>query len=259
MKPSFARHPFGAQSHWRIVDRALLLAIFVASCSNCQVQLNSMSRDSINKVKSKKRYSTMLSTQVLATDEFEYDSTGRLTKQTQYNGNKEMLIEYDVFRYDPAGRLIVKLGYHGNLYSPTGYNLQDSTEYFYVGTLLASEKTTYPMAHYADSCSYEYENQHLKRCSKYSRGRLESYTEYDYEDGQVKSETLHGPDELVHQTILHQRKDGLLSHSCYYNFRGILSRTIRYTYDIAGRVILESVEEELLYSNSTSYIMRYEY
>jgi hypothetical protein len=170
-----------------------------------------------------------------------------------------MLIEYDVFRYDPAGRLMFKFGYHSNRNSPTGFNLQDSTEYFYVGTLPASEKTTYPMAHYADSCSYEYENQHLKRCSKYSRGRLESYTEYDYEDGQVKSETLHGPDELVHQTILHQRKDGLLSHSCYYNFRGILSRTIRYTHDIAGRVILESVEEELLYSNSTSYIMRYEY
>ena len=241
------------------MKRAFLLVMIFALCSNSQGQGNPISQNSIGKVKSKKRLASVQSTRVLDTDEFEYDSTGRLMKQMQYMGDKEMVIQYDIFKYDPGGRLMFKLGYHANLNSPTGFDLLDSTEYFYLGTLLVSEKTIYPMAQFADSCSYEYENQFLKKKSKYSRDKYESSIVYDYDDGLVRTETSHATGNQVFQTIAHQYKDGLLRESCYYNTRGFLTRSIVYTYNGAGRLMILESHEEWIFSNSMSYIFRYEY
>ena len=173
-------------------------------------------------------------------------------------GNKELLIHFDIFKSDPDGRVMFKLGYHANENSPTGFYLLDSTAYFYRGSLIGSEKTTYPMAQYADSCSYEYENQVLKKALKYSRGKFESSIVYDCDDGKVRNETYHATDDHVYQTIAHQYKDGLLRESCYYDFKGTFRRRISYTYDSAERLVLESFEEAP-FSNSMPHIFRYDY
>jgi antitoxin component YwqK of YwqJK toxin-antitoxin module len=240
------------------MKRALLLVLAFALCSNSQGQSNSIAHDSIGKVKSKKRFSSPQSTRVLDTDEFEYNSTGRLIREMRYMGDKELLIHYDIFKYDPDGRLMFKLGYHANVNSPTGFYLVDSTAYFYRATLIASNKTTYPMAQYADSCSYEYENQVLKKESKYSRGKFESTVEFVYDHDLLQTETFHATDNHVYQTITHQYKDGLLRESCYYNTMGLLTRSIAYAYGSAGKLILES-SESASFSSLSPHVLRYEY
>lgn len=240
------------------MKRTLLLVMIFALWSYCQGHSNSLGQDSASKVKSKRRFASVQSTRVLDTDEFEYDSTGRLIREMQYMGDKEMLIHYSIFKYDFNGKLVFKLGYHANVNSPTGFYLLDSTEYFCLGTSLTSEKTTYPMAQYADSSAYEYQNQVLKKESKYSRGKFESTVEYDYDHDLVQTETFHATDNHVYQTIAHQYKDGLLRESCYYNTKGLLTRSITYAYDSAGRLILES-SESASFSSLSPHIFRYEY
>ena len=240
------------------MKRALLLVMVFGLCSNSLGQSNSMAQDSIGKVKSKKRFASVQSSRVLDTDEFEYDSTGRLLREMQYMGDKELLVHYDIFKYDSEGRLTFKLGYHRNLNSPTGFVLLDSTVYFYLGTSLTSEKTTYPMAQYADSCAYEYQNQVLRKKSNYSRDKFASTVEFDYDRNLVHTETFHATDNHVYQTIAHQYKDGLLRESCYYNTKGVLTRSITYAYDFAGRLILESSDSPS-FSNLSPHIFRYEY
>lgn len=236
----------------------LLLVMIFALFSYYQGHSIPLGQDSARKVKSKKRFASVQSTRILDTDEFEYDSTGRLNKEMQYMGDRESLVHFDIFKYDSDGRLTFKLGYHRNLNSPTGYVLLDSTVYFYRGTLLASEKTTYPIAQYADSNAYEYQNQVLKIALKYSRGNFESSVVYEYDHDLVQTETFHATDNHIYQTIAHQYKDGMLRESFYYNPKGVLTRSITYAYDSAGRLILESSDSPS-FSNLSPHIFRYEY
>ena len=125
-------------------------------------------------VKSKLYYPSLEPNQIMRIEDFEYNQNGQLQKKTYYGGDRKIIYNYELFIYDKSGKPIYKLDYHNNINSPTGYNLLDSTIYFYSGNVLTTEKVTYPYANYYEKNSYEHDGKYLIKKTMFHNEDLES-------------------------------------------------------------------------------------
>ena len=120
----------------------LLISVLLYACSNGQIisPLFSPIDEATIGVKSKIVYPSIESNKISSIEDYEYNNDGQLIKKLYYGGDREMLYHYELFKYDSKGELIIKLNFHSNINSPTGFVLLDSTNYLYLGNLLAAEK-----------------------------------------------------------------------------------------------------------------------
>ena len=238
----------------------LFASILFLSCSDEQL-LNPIlfsPGGTTSGVKSKTYYSTFDSNQVLRTEDFEYNNDGQLQKKNYYGGNREMLYQYELFIYN-NNKLIYKLNYYKNINSPTGFILIDSTIYSYAGNFLISEINTFPYGNNFESINYEYGGRYVIKKTKYHNDELDSYTTYHYKDGKLYREINYYKDNSVTESLEYKYKDVLLIEKIYYTFRNEAKRRISYSYNRDRKLILEKVDELLIFSSSLPYVVKYEY
>lgn len=239
----------------------LFLIMFIANCKDEQIInpiLLPIDKATIG-VKSKIFYPSLESNQILRIENFEYNISGQLHRKTYYGGNKEMLYNYELFNYDKEGKLISKLDYHKNINSPNGFILLTSTIYSYNGNVLVAEKTTYPLADYFIQYNFEYDGKYLIKKTKYYNNDLESYSTYENEDNKVQREVTYNKDNSIIESIEYRYKNASLIEAVYYTSKDEAKRRITYSYNKNGKLILEKVDELLIYSSSLPYAVKYEY
>ena len=239
----------------------LLISLLFVSCSDEQIInpiLFPIDEATIG-VKSKTYYPSLESNQILSIEDFAYNNRGQLQKKIYYGGNKEILYNYELFNYDKDGKLIYKLDYHSNSNSPTGFILLDSTNYSYNGNVLVTEKITYPLADYFVQYIFEYNGKYLSKKTKFHNNNLESYSTYKYEEGKIQREVTYHIDDSIIESKEYKYKDVSLIEVVYYTSKDEAKRRIIYSYNKNGKLILENVDELLIYSSSLPCVVKYEY
>ena len=238
-----------------------LSSVLLLSCSDEQIVepiLFPIDESTIG-VKSKKYYSSLESNQILSIEDFEYNNIDQLKKKTYYGGNKEILYGYESFNYDNSAKLNYKLDYHSNINSTTGFILLDSTIYLYTGDLLTTEKTIYPYAGYFTKYSYEYDGKYLVKKITYNNEELESYIKYEYLKNKIYKESIYSKNNTLAETKVYKYQDNVLLGIVFYSFNNEAKREISYTYNKAGKLIIEKVDELFMFSSTMPYVVRYEY
>lgn len=240
---------------------SILLPLLVLACSGEQIagpELLSIEGATVG-VKSAAIFPNLLSSQILSVQDLEYDGEGRLIKRTYWAGERGMTIHYEVFSYDDGGKPVYRLGYHGNVNSPTGFILLDSTVFQHEGKFLTSETTYYLCAGYNDRYDYRYRRRSLVGKMHYHNDELESYTVYEYRNDKLRREVDFSNDSSVIESREYQYEGEAPILLTYYSFLGEPKRTISYSYNEAGMLIIEKVDELVPYSSSMSYVVRYSY
>jgi hypothetical protein len=235
----------------------LLTSIIALSCSDGQI-IFPIAESTIG-VKSKIFYPSLESNQIMRIEDFEYNQNGQLQKKIYYGGDREINYNYELFIYDNHGNPIHKLDYHNNKKSTTGYNLLDSTIYFYSDNLLIAENVTYPLAHYYEKYIYEYDGKHLIKKTMYHNEDIDSYITYEYKDGKILKEKYYNKDNNITLTIDYKYKDAALIEIVYYRFGNEVVRRIEYSYNEFGKISVEKVDELLMYSSTLPYVVKYVY
>ena len=236
----------------------LLASLLFLSCSDEINPLLPFGEATLG-VKSKMVYPSLESNQVLSIEDFEYNYKYLLVKKFYYSGNREMLYHYEFYNYDDNGKPVYKLNYHSNINSPSGFILLDSTSFLYSNNLRAAEKITYPVADYYEMYRYEYDGKYLIKKSKFRNEDLDSYIVYEYTDGKISIEINYIQDNSIFETKEYKYKGAALEKITYYTFMNEAKRTISYSYNKKGKLILEKVDELFVYSSSLPHIIKYVY
>jgi hypothetical protein len=215
--------------------------------------------EATNGVKSKVFYFSLESKQVMSNEDFEYNKNGQLQKKIYYSGDRKIIYHYELYSYDNNGKPTYKLNYHSNVKSPTGFVLLDSTIYLYTGNLLTTENIIYPLANYYDKYSYEYNGKYLIKKTIYHNMGLESYITYECQDGKILKKRNCEKAGNITSTKEYKYKDSALVEIDYYTPRHETIRRKEYSYNDSGKIVLEKVDELLIYSSSLPYVVKYEY
>jgi hypothetical protein len=210
-------------------------------------------------VKSKIFYFSLESNQINAIEDFEYNKNGQLQKKTYYGGDRKIIYHYELYNYDNNGKPTYILNYWSNIKSPTGYVLLDSTIYLYTGNLLTTENVTYPLAHYYEKYVYEYDGKYLIKKTMFHNEDLESYITYEYKDGKILKDRNCSKAGNITSTEEYKYKDSALVETVLYTSRHEAMRRKEYSYNESGKIVLEKVDELLIYSSSLPYVVQYEY
>ncbi|MDA3870848.1 MAG: hypothetical protein PF551_00675 [Candidatus Marinimicrobia bacterium] len=239
----------------------LLTFLLLLSCSNEQIVNPVLSPidNATTGVKSKIFYPSLESTQILSTEEFEYNNQDQLLRKIYYGDTKEMVYHYELFNYDNDGKLINKLNYHNNVNSPTGFILLDSTVYLYSENFLTTEEITYPYSNIFTSYSYIYDGKNLVKKTKYHNDALESYSTFEYKNGNLSKEITYDKNSIVIESKEYKYTNLHLAEIVIYSSTDEAKRKIQYSYNGSGKIVLEEVDELLIYSSSLPYVVKYVY
>lgn len=240
---------------------SILLPLLLLACSGEEISGPELLpiEEATSRVKSATLFANLSSSQILSVQDFEYVGEGRLHKKTYWAGDRETVIHYELFSYGGSDGPAYKWGYHMNVNSPTGFILLDSTVYQHDGGFLISETTYYPYAGYSDGYDYRYYGRSLVGKMHYHNDELESYTVYEYENGKLHREVDFSKDSTVIESRKYRYEGETPVMLTYYSFVGEAKRTVSYSYNEAGKLVLEKVDELLPYSSSMPYVVRYSY
>jgi hypothetical protein len=205
-------------------------------------------------------------------EQYEYDEFGRISMfslpMALDTSIDNRFYYYDLYMYNSDNQLTRIERYNANIYSPTGYNNQRNSVYYYSSEgKLIKEYIEYPLISSFSYSLYFYSADKLIKIEKYAMGTddLESYIEYEYDHcgWLIKENTVFTSDNEFIYFTEHIYENGLNVKSDVYAGRSASNidhiREILKTYDMGNNLILKEINELEVFSTQPSRVLKYEY
>lgn len=198
-------------------------------------------------------------------EEYEYDVNGKISKVSSPlydNGTIVGTIKYDLYEYDSSGQLIKIMNYNSNINSPTGFiNLKNTSYIYSTDGEKIKETIDYPLGGITEYSDFEYQNGLLSKIKKYSGNKLETYTEFQYDNSdKLIKETFYASDDHCISYTIHSYTGLLQTKSDLYDYPSNEHyRSINRTFDKNNNIITLESEELSFYSSMMSHVLRYKY
>jgi len=199
--------------------------------------------------------------------EYEYNDQGRISMASTpmyVNGKMTGTLSYSLYDYDSSGRLIKICNYNANVNSPTGFINLTNLIYEYSGGLKIKESVEYPASGISgikEYTAYEYLSGRLTVSKKYSSNKLESFTQYLYDNsGRLTKELMYAFDGTCLNYTAHTYAGQLQVRSDFYTYSdSVLYRSITRTFDEGNNLINLESKEMVPSSSMMSFVMKYLY
>ncbi len=197
-------------------------------------------------------------------EEYEYDDNGKISKMSSPmydNGTIVGTIKYDLYEYDSLGQLMKIRNYNANLSSPTGFiNLKNTSYNYSTDGKKIKETIEYPLGGISEYSDFEYQNGLLSKSKKFSGNKLESYSEFQYDESdKLIKETLYASDDQRISYTIHAYTGSLQTKSDLYTSTNDHYRSINRTFDKNNNIIVLESKELSLYSSMMSHVLRFKY
>jgi hypothetical protein len=242
-----------------------LILILNTACKNESVGLEQEANESGALLKRTLLFSSVDEKNPIAiTEEFEYDSQGRLSKTSSplyENGTVKGVSQFNLYEYNSAGQLVRISNFNANINA--GFlNLKNQLFTYFANGLKEKESVEYPQINSSEYTHYFYQGNKLIKAEKYNnKGNLENYTEYKYSGNNLTNETLYTAAGEVNTITNYSYQNGLNTKTEVYrgNNGTVKLREITKTFDSNGNLIILQSKELAAYSSASSFVLKYEY
>lgn len=199
--------------------------------------------------------------------EYEYNDQGRISMVSTpmyMNSTITGTLSYSLYNYDSSGRLKKISNYNANINSPDGFINLSNLIYEYSGGLKIKESVEYPASGISgirEYTTYEYIAGKLTVSKKFASDKLESFTQYLYDNsGRLTKELMYGSDGSCLSYTVHSYSGQLQVKSEFYTYSDkVMFRSVTRTFDEGNNLINLESKEMVPSSSMMSFVMKYLY